>query len=202
MSCAANCASSLVRLCAGFRMPAMIDGATYTLAGVRKPPRNNLHDPDPSSPSAQRPGQGRSRREPRSAGPQRHRRGVHRQRARGEAAWSCCGSSCQTPQRRRCSCTRTHMKPRRSEARCRRRRRPSGGNFDHPRCPRCSRHRDGLRNAGRAQSRCAARGDGHVLPQQSGSSGRAGGSLRDPRNLCAARIRHRRWPDELWLEHQ
>jgi hypothetical protein len=26
--------------CAGFRMPAMIDGATYTLAGVRKPPRN------------------------------------------------------------------------------------------------------------------------------------------------------------------
>src|SRR5262245_4611247 len=26
--------------CAGFRMPAMIDGATYTVAGVRKPARN------------------------------------------------------------------------------------------------------------------------------------------------------------------
>jgi len=29
-----------VCFCAGFRMPAMIDGATYTVAGVRKPPRN------------------------------------------------------------------------------------------------------------------------------------------------------------------
>ena len=28
------------RFCAGFRMPAMIDGARYTVAGVRKPPRN------------------------------------------------------------------------------------------------------------------------------------------------------------------
>ena len=27
------------RLCAGFRMPAMIDGARYTVAGGRKPPR-------------------------------------------------------------------------------------------------------------------------------------------------------------------